>query len=255
MADTVPYRDFYYPLNVFMHILIHEEGAVTYLHYGLFESEGESIAAAQERSTDLLLSHLPSPPARLLDVGIGIGTTLARLKTLGYSALGITPDDKQIAMVRDRYGEGLQVWCSSFENFVADDRFDAVIFQESSQYIDSEALFAKAREVTSSVVVLDEFATKRMDAPGALHSLPEFLEAAERNGFRKTVEIDVSAKAAPTIDYFTSRLPRFREALIADLGLTSQQVDELISSGEKYYQSYRSGIFTYRLLTFSRQGP
>ena len=36
----IAYRDFYYPLNVFMHILTHEEGAVRYLHYGLFDAGG-----------------------------------------------------------------------------------------------------------------------------------------------------------------------------------------------------------------------
>ena len=67
----IAYRDFYYPLNVFMHILMHEEGAVRYLHYGLFERDDDSIDVAQERSTELLLSRLPPPPARLLDVGVG----------------------------------------------------------------------------------------------------------------------------------------------------------------------------------------
>ena len=39
----LPYRDFYYPLNVFMHILNQEEGGVSYLYYGLFERSDESI--------------------------------------------------------------------------------------------------------------------------------------------------------------------------------------------------------------------
>ena len=53
--SEAPYRDFYYPLNVFMHILTNEEGSVSYLHYGLFEREGEPIGEAQERSTSMLL--------------------------------------------------------------------------------------------------------------------------------------------------------------------------------------------------------
>jgi hypothetical protein len=59
---TVPYRDFYYPLNVFMHVLTLEEGGVEHLHYGLFEQANDPISVAQERSTALLLSRLP--PAR-----------------------------------------------------------------------------------------------------------------------------------------------------------------------------------------------
>src|SRR5437763_11949268 len=93
------YSEFYYPLNVFMHILTHEEGAASYLHYGFFEDRGESIARAQERSTEFLLARLPPPPARLLDAGCGLGTTLRKLVSLGYDVTGITPDEKQIAVV------------------------------------------------------------------------------------------------------------------------------------------------------------
>ena len=68
-VPDLPYRDFLYPLNVFMHILTNEEGGVANLHYGLFERPDESISFAQERSTELLLRHLPPPPARLADPG------------------------------------------------------------------------------------------------------------------------------------------------------------------------------------------
>ena len=62
VPEPLPYRDFYYPLNVFMHILTAEEGGVEYLHYGLFEREDEPIGDAQERSTRMLLDRLPPRP-------------------------------------------------------------------------------------------------------------------------------------------------------------------------------------------------
>src|SRR5260221_6629044 len=160
---SLPYRDFYYPLNVFMHILTHEEGGVDYLHYALFEHEGERIGAAQEHSTELLLSRLPRPPARLLEVGIGLGTTLLRLTRLGYDAEGITPDEKQIAMVRERFGEELRVRCVAFEALEAEARYDVLVFQESSQYIDAQTLFARARDLAPPVLVLDEVARQPLD--------------------------------------------------------------------------------------------
>ncbi len=246
------YRDFYYPLNVFMHILTHEEGDVPYLHYGLFEHSGESLATAQERSTDLLLSRLPASPARLLEAGIGLGTTLHRLTRMGYKIVGITPDDKQIAVVRERYGDAVDARCVAFEQFPAGDRFDAVFFQESSQYIDAQALFAKARELTSHVIVLDEFA---MQPGGTLHRYEEFLAAGEQHGFSTFEDVDLSQKAPPSIDYFIERLPRYRGRLIEDLGLTSQQVDELIESGRRYRQAYDDGTYGYHLLQFRRQAP
>lgn len=248
-AVSVPYRDFYYPLNVFMHILTLEGDDPAYLHYGLFESETESLAAAQERSTELLLSRLPQPPARLLEAGIGLGTTLARLTRMGYAITGITPDEKQIAMVHDRYGEDVDARCVAFEQFASDERFDTVFFQESSQYIDSDTLFAKARELTSHVIVLDEFALRD---EGTLHRYEAFLDAARRHGFDVMEELDLSKQAPPSIDYFTKRLPAYREHLIADLGLTHQQVDDLIDSGRTYRASYDAGTYGYKLLQLKR---
>lgn len=248
-AGPPPYRDFYYPLNVFMHILTAEEGDVPYLHYGLFEHEEESIAIAQERSTELLLSRLPAPPARLLEAGIGLGTTLDRLTRMGYRATGITPDEKQIAMVRERYGDLLDAHCVAFEQFASSEPFDAVFFQESSQYIASDALFAKARELTSLVIVIDEFA---LQDEGALHRYDAFVAAAAANGFRIEEEVDLSEKAPPTVEYFMKRVPAHRERLIADLGLTGQQIDDLLDSGRNYRDLYRRGVYAYRLLVFRR---
>lgn len=245
-VSDLPYRNFLYPLNVFMHILTREEGDVADLHYGLFERDGEPIAVAQERSTELLLAHLPPPPASLLEVGIGLGTTLARLTALGYDVEGITPDAQQIAVARARH-DGIGIRESAFEAFHPGRVYDCVFFQESSQYIDSAVLFEKARELTGEVIVLDEFSTH----PGAsLHSLERFLACAAMNGFRKMEELDLSAKVRPTVDYFVARLPRHSDSLRRDLGLTAEHIRELIDGGQRYREMYRSGAYVYRLLTF-----
>ena len=247
----LPYRDFYFPLNVFMHILTLEEGSVSYLHYGLFEQEGESIAEAQERSTAMLLERLPRPPATLLDVGIGLATTLARLTRMGYHAIGITPDEKQVAAAHERHGE-LPIACVEFEHFESNDPFDVVIFQESSQYIESETLFERARRLTRRIIVLDEFAMDDARVASALPLLDEFLTDAQSCDFALTENIDLTAKAAPTIDYFITRIPRYRDRIVADLGLTEKQVDDLLESGKTYRSMYSSGVYAYRLLQFSR---
>jgi len=241
------YSEFYYPLNVFMHILTHEEGAATYLHYGFFESPNEPIAKAQERSTAALLERLPPPPIRLLDAGAGLGTTLRKLQALGYRVTGITPDAKQIAAI----GDGVDVRCVAFEAMPEDETFDTVIFQESSQYIDSDALFAKAAKLTRHVVVLDEF-TVRAEEGASLHALDRFLAAARANGFELVEDLDVSAKAAPTIDYFSQRFPRYRNALQSDLALTDAQIDSLIDNGVRYRDFYDRGVYAYRVMQFRR---
>jgi hypothetical protein len=246
-ADPPPWREFTFPLNVFMHILTHEEGAVRYLHYGIFERADDTLLGAQERSTELLLSRLPPPPASLLEAGIGLGTTLARLLALGYDAEGITPDEQQIALLRNSQG-ALPVRCAAFETFDPGRTYDAIVFQESSQYIDSEALFARAQTLAPRVIVLDEFALQPLDEEGSLHSLDVFRDAAARHGFAVLEELDLSAKAAPTMDYFTDRIPAYREKLIADLGVTNEQIEHLVENGVKYRERYRNGVYGYRLL-------
>jgi hypothetical protein len=229
-----------------MHILAHEEGSVRYLHYGLFEGAKDTLLDAQERSTELLLSRLPAPPARLLEVGIGLGTTLTRLIDLGYDVEGITPDEHQIAMAGV-----LPVHWAPFELFDPGRTYDVLLFQESSQYIESEALFGRAAVLAPRIIVLDEFALQPLDEEGALHSLEGFRDAAARYGFAVTEELDLSAKAAPTMDYFTGRIPAYRERLIADLGITDEQIEHLIANGVKYRERYAQGVYGYRLLTLS----
>ncbi len=53
-------------------------------------------------------------------------------------------------------------------------------------------------------------------------------------------------------DYFIARLPRYRDALIRDLGLTNEQVDELIAGAARYAEAYRRGAYGYLLLHFTR---
>jgi cyclopropane fatty-acyl-phospholipid synthase-like methyltransferase len=247
------FREFPFPLNVLLTVLDREEGSVGSMHYGLFETPADSIAAAQERSTALLLSRLPPPPARLLEVGIGLGTTLARLARMGYATEGITPDPVQAAAAKARHGERLPVHTTPLEYFETANRYDAVFFQESSQYIESDALFRKVRALIppgGRVVVLDEFALRPVEKPGALHRLDLFLEAALREGFRLEEDLDVSRRAMPTIDWFLERIPKHREAIHGSLGVKDGQVDALLASGREYRELYETGAYGYRLLKF-----
>src|SRR5262249_17435639 len=254
---TSGYRDFPFPLNTFMHVLTLEEGEARYLHYGLFESEDETIAAAQERSTELLLDSLPAPPCRLLEVGVGLGTTIARLASLGYEVEGISPDERQVAIARERLDDRGLLHAVSFAGFETGRRYDAIVFQESSQYIDTDTLLEKCRRLLDPggvLLVLDEFSLQPVERPDALHRLDVFLAAARARGFRLEREVDLSRQAAPTVSYFLSRLPRYRESLIADLGLSGEQVDGLIESGKSYVDLYWSGRYGYRLLLFRAGG-
>ena len=52
--------------------------------------------------------------------------------------------------------------------------------------------------------------------------------------------------------YFMTRLPRYRDELISALGLSGQQIDDLIASGDRYRDLYRRGVYGYRLIALRR---
>ena len=46
-ASPSPYKDLSFPLNVFAHVLLIQEGRTDYLHYGLFQENQTDLRAAQ----------------------------------------------------------------------------------------------------------------------------------------------------------------------------------------------------------------
>lgn len=250
--------DFAFPLNVYARMLQLQEGKVDYLHYGIFSSDGESVLAAQERASALMWQVLPGP-CRLIEVGIGLGTTLARLMTQGYAAVGITPDASQVAAARFRFGPGLPVALSRLEEFSQSaGEWDAILFQESAQYIEPLELFASANRLLKSeqatMVVMDEFAlSRRAVEHTGLHQLDDFCALAARCGWRLDHRVDLSRQARPTLGYIARTVATHRQQLIDDLHVTADQLMALDASTQHYQRLYEQGIYGYALLRFKRE--
>lgn len=245
-----------FPLNVYARALELEEGQVHDLHYGLHETPDSPTAVAQRRSTELLWRHLP-PPCRLLEVGLGFGTTLARLVAAGYNATGITPDRAQLACARTRHGESLPAVCARLEDFHdSPGGWDALLFQESAQYIDPLDLLTRADELLAEhgeILILDEFALRRT-APGRenLHLLQHFLALAQRHGFAVVEQLDLSRQAAPTLDYLLRVVSRHAAALQRDLGVSAETLAALSAANVTYREKYADGRYGYFLLKLRR---
>jgi hypothetical protein len=143
------------------------------------------------------------------------------------------------------------VTCAPLETFANSGTYDLLLFQESAQYIDPEVLFSRARELAPRVLVLDEFSL----VPGLVDGLPElakFEAMAVKHGFDRTEEVDVSAMAAPTVDWMMDRIPRYRDRLLNELGVTDEQIAQLQESGRRYQDRYASGQYGYRILRYAR---
>jgi hypothetical protein len=250
-------RGFAFPLNIYARLLELREGRVDYLHYGIFESPDEPVLAAQERASAQLWQALP-PPCRLLEVGIGLGTTLSRLKAAGYQARGITPDASQVDFARQRHGSDLPVAVCRLEDFnQGAGEWQAMLFQESAQYIDPMALFEAAQrllcEGPATLVVMDEFALQRSaDGHEGLHQIDHFCALASRMGWRLVQRTELSRQAAPTLDYLLRHTTELQQRLMEDLDVTPDQMAGLDASNRRYQRHYRNGVYGYALLRFER---
>jgi hypothetical protein len=103
---------------------------------------------------DFVLSQLPEPPLRVLEVGCGSegGVTLA-LAERGYDVLGVDP----------RAPEGPLFHRASLED--VDGEFDAIVAARVLHHVDDLATAFDKLAVLAPLLVLDEFAWERMDAP------------------------------------------------------------------------------------------
>jgi len=247
---------FAFPLNVYARMLEGAEGRLDHLHYGLFEGEDEPVWQAQERASARLWSVLP-PPCRVLEVGIGVGTTLRRLGRAGYRATGITPDAAQVAEVRRRHGDAVDARVATLEEWPAQELpFELMLLQESAQYIEPLALFEAADRLLAEqacIVVMDEFALRREGPQDTgLHLHAHFVTLARRMGWTVASDEDVSVAAAPTVKAIERLVNAQRAALLAELPLQPEQLDGLIEAAQRYRARYATGVYGYRLMRLVR---
>lgn len=242
-----------FPLNVYAYLLAREPAGLRYLHYGWYESQDEEIARAQERSTSWLMERLPPPPARILEVGAGVGTTLAGLLSRGYRIIGITPDRPQISFMHARYGPDFPIKEARFEEWSATQAYDCLIFQESGQYIPLEQLFSRAAALLrpgGRLLLLDEVVLGEPEPGDTPHPLAELKEEATRQGFTLEEERDISSLVIPTLDFLLRATADHREALLTELSLSAAQLDTLDASNRRYRERYASGAYGYTALSF-----
>jgi cyclopropane fatty-acyl-phospholipid synthase-like methyltransferase len=244
-----------FPLNVFACALFLEEGSAEYLHYGLFDADHRTIAAAQQRSTDLVLRALPAVPCRILELGVGLGSTAKTLAARGYAVTGICPDPLQIAIARERAGAQADLQQVTFEDFAAPaGTFDCILAQESAQYIDAGTLFSKAEDLLvdgGRLVLLDQVALKRIGVvETGLHLETDLNAEARRRGFEAVTHTDLSADATPTLDYILRIIERHQAELLGLLQLDAGTLEALVASVARNRGRYREGILGYAFCVF-----
>ena len=110
--------------------------------------------------TEFVLAELPSPPARVLEVGCGQGDLARTLAAAGYNVLAVDPEAPDGPLFRR----------TTIEELDDPGPFDAVVASRSLHHIhDLPAALDKIAGllVPGGSVVLDEFAWERLDGRSA----------------------------------------------------------------------------------------
>jgi len=181
------------------------------LHYGLWDGldvRAENLGRAQAAYTDLLFSHLPDSPLRILDIGGGAGETAARLLALGHSVDIVIPSAQLAERCRVN-APGATVHECRYEDFTGSGPYDLCLFSESFQYIALDHGLKRCLDLLTPgghVLLADCFRTgdertsdgKR--ATGGGHLIERFRAELDSLPYAKLHEADVTERVAPSID-------------------------------------------------------
>lgn len=255
---TSLFKDLAFPHNVYAPALLLQGGRVDSLHYGLFEGDQPSWGALQQYSIDLLLSRLPSVPSRILEVGVGLGTTFSLLSQQGYQVHGIAAEAQQLALIHKFFGHQVQVTCQRLEDFEAvPDSFEVILLQDSARHIEPLVIFNKGLDLLpegGSLFIIDEFSLQRLDpAEEELHLLDDMVALAHRLGFELVEQLDLSKLATITLDYLLRVTTHQRQRLMNALSLDEQGLAQLETSYRLFQEKYACGRLGYALLYFRKK--
>lgn len=201
-----------------------------HLHFGLWPDSPSkcSLEEAQENLFNLLLSFLPSPPAKVLDVGCGLGYSAALLADRGYEVTAIAPSPELIAYARQEYGNSsvdfrVLSYFDDDRTVFSEERYDVLLFQESTQYLSPlDDVMKKARYILKEnglIIIGDEVCYDREIKPEtAVHLSANFITALSENGFRIIEHREVGDKVSQTCDVIIDKLTLHYEALLSQPG-------------------------------------
>lgn len=117
---------------------------------------GEELLSRRLASLyEFVLSHLPSPPARVLEVGCGVGELAVALARADYSVTAVDPEAPRGTIFRR----------TLIENFSDNVPFDAVVSSVSLHHVEDVTVVLDKIESLlrhGGLLVLEEFAKERL---------------------------------------------------------------------------------------------
>lgn len=246
------------------------------IHIGLYETPGESIAAASQRTVERMASRVTGlgPESRVLDVGAGYGGAarhLARTYGCRVTALNLSEKENERDRAMNRV-QGLahliDVVDGSFESIpAADDAFDLVWSQDAILHsghrdrVISE--IARVLRPAGDLVFTDPMQAD--DCPtgvlepvlerihlDSLGSIAFYRAAAARHGL---IEVDVTEMTDNLVTHYT----RVREELEHSRGelvgkVSDGYIDRMLAGLGHWIDAGRKGYLRWGILHFRKSG-
>jgi hypothetical protein len=224
--------------NIYYESLILENKECPHLHYGVQNiTNSLTIIEAQEKSTELIIKYLTNHSINnsILEVGIGLGTTLNKLQSCGYNVKGISPHLDQITQSN--------IFKISFEDYITTDTYNHILFQESAQYIDPSIIVSKSYsllEKQGQLLIMDEFSTE---------IIPEVEKLIE--GMFKIEDLkDLTKKAKGSITYLIKVIEKHRNNITSS---RKGHIDGLLHLLKIRESEYNNGTYKYLLVSLIKK--
>lgn len=240
-----------------------EFGAVQFPCYGLFQeadlenTDPDCLQAAQERFSNSLRQQLQA----LLGDGAGIlivGDTLARLAAdlakQGFASSWLASQrNRELPLTST---ENLQIHTGDILEFDQHTKFDCIVVQSSSRYLDQLGLLSRCRELLKaegSILLFGEFLQDDSAIEySLLPNLSSFKQLSQRLGYALSAELDYTASAKHSLKLFTSILEKHRPNLVDGHDVSDSEIESLLQEFDKIDSEFGNRRRCFRVFQLSR---
>ncbi len=237
-----------------------------HLHFGFWDENNPdaTFEEAQEAMLNLVLSHLPDPPATVLDVGCGLGAAAAALADRGYDVTGIAPSDELIRYAADNHGgDHAKFFVADFldngDSGYADQTYDVVLLLESLQYLSPlNKAFDKIRRLLTPegmVLIADEIChDPSIKGDTAVHLLKDVMTEIFGKGFIVRVNEEIGRNVRQTCDEVPRKLADHFDEIVraVDAQDGADRLRYFLDGWKKQKQWHEEGKLGYCLIAGTR---
>lgn len=210
-----------------------------HLHFGLWPEDNPllKMGDAQQYMFEYLISFIPEPPVRILDVGCGLGLSASLLASKGYEVTAIASSSALIEYAKKKYsGNSVDFRVSNYfdddNSIFVEASYDVLLFQESTQYLQPlDRAIKKARYLLKDkglIIIGDEVCyDSSIKSETCVYLKKNYIIALSENGFLINKNENLSKNVKATCDFVIDGFTENFDKIIATYNNSQQHKDRL----------------------------